>query len=189
MGNPVVKPTSAPFFLPPVPTLSGELKFDIPDKDPEGELSSKILTSSAADFERNYSAFGQKLSQMKGEDDDDSTRTPSSEDLMSMLKEKGPSAIEVELQNLAPEGGGSLELMAQFLRLTAICLRSKFNYELTQSYLALFLKLHSEYIIQSPELMESLKSLQGVQDQSWTELKKTMGTGASLVGFCKSSTV
>ena len=59
-----------------------------------------------------------------------------------MLKEKGPSAIEVELQNLAPEGGRSLELMAQFLRLTARCLRSKFNYELTQSYLALFLKLH-----------------------------------------------
>ena len=98
---------------------------------------------SLADFERNYSAFGQKLSQMKGDDDeDDSTETPSSEDLMSMLKEKGPSAIEVELQNLAPEGGGSLELMAQFLRLTARCLRSKFNYELTQSYLALFLKLH-----------------------------------------------
>ena len=37
--------------------------------------------------------------------------------------------------------------------------------------------------------MESLKSLQGVQDKSWTELKKTMGTSASLVGFCKSSTV
>ena len=98
---------------------------------------------SLADLERNYSAFGQKLSQMKGDDDeDDSTGTPSSEDLMSMLKEKGPSAIEVELQNLAPEGGGSLELMAQFLRLTARCLQSKFNYELTQSYLALFLKLH-----------------------------------------------
>ena len=48
---------------------------------------------------------------------------------------------------------------------------------------------YSEYIIQSPELIESLKSLQGVQDQSWTELKKTMGTSASLVGFCKSSTV
>ena len=60
--NPVVKPTSAPFFLPTVPTLSGELKFDIPDKDPEGELSSKILTSSAGTLTYNGYLFVNSVS-------------------------------------------------------------------------------------------------------------------------------
>ena len=170
---------SAPFFLPTVPTLSGELKFALPTDNEQDGMSSRLLTSAPADFERNYSEFGTKLC---CED------TPT-EQLMDMLKDKGPSAIEVELQNLAPEGGGSVDLMASFLRFVGKCLATKFNYELTQSYLALFLKLHSDYVMQNSELTEALRSLQRVQEDSWVELKDALCASASLVGFCKSSTV
>merc|ERR1712029_175347 len=183
--NPVVKPVSAPFFLPTVPTLGGELKFVLPEeKESDGLPGSKLLTSTSADLERNYSEFGRKLLAFGDEGDE-----TSAEQLMDMLRDKGPSAIEVELQNLAPEGGGSTEVMAKFLRLTARCLSTKFNYELTQAYLALFLKLHSDHVMQDSQLTQALGDLQKIQQESWTQLKEELCTSASLVGFCKSSTV
>jgi len=177
--NPVVKPVSAPFFLPTVPTLSGEMKFVLPEENEnDGDLKSKVLTSGATDLVQSFSEFGQIL--WDGGD---------SEKAMALLKEKGPSAIEVEIANLAPEGGGSHRLMAKFLAFIRDCIESKFNFELAQSYLALFLKMHGESVLQSQELTDGLKDLQSVQEESWRELKQDISCGVSLVSFCKTSLV
>jgi len=53
----------------------------------------------------------------------------------------GPSNIEIELRSLAPEGGGSLEVMLSFLRMIGMMLNKKYNFEIAQAYLALFLKV------------------------------------------------
>lgn len=59
-----------------------------------------------------------------------------------MLKDLGPSNIEIELRSLAPEGGGSVEVMLSFLRMIGMMLNKKYNFELAQAYLALYLKVN-----------------------------------------------
>jgi len=61
--------------------------------------------------------------------------------VVAFLKEMGPSAIDAELQSLAPEGGGSIELMGDFLIFINEMLKTNKNFELIQAYLGLFLKV------------------------------------------------
>lgn len=58
-----------------------------------------------------------------------------------LLKDSGPSAISVELTNLAPEGGGSSGLLLAFVRMIDSMLTSGRDFDLAHSYLALFLKV------------------------------------------------
>ena len=57
------------------------------------------------------------------------------------MKSLGPSAIDVEIRSLTPEGGGSVSVMAIFLKFIGSTLRSKKNFEIAQAYLGLFLKV------------------------------------------------
>ena len=63
--------------------------------------------------------------------------------VLSMLKELGPSAIDAEVRSLAPEGGGTVQLMANFLSFINEMLRTNRDFELIQAYLALFLKVRT----------------------------------------------
>ena len=60
---------------------------------------------------------------------------------MSRLKELGPSAIDVEIRSLSPEGGGDVELMGHFMKFIEYVLSTNNNFELVQAYLGLFLKV------------------------------------------------
>ena len=87
--------------------------------------------------------------------------------MLESLLELGPSAIDLELRSLAPEGGGSLGLMESFLKMirwnscmhpideynvfvklifVRLELKAGRNFEAVQSYLGLFLKLHGETV-------------------------------------------
>ena len=57
------------------------------------------------------------------------------------MKKFGVQTIESELRCLEPEFGSSPDLLLAFLKVTKIALLSHKDYELTQSYLALFLKV------------------------------------------------
>jgi U3 small nucleolar RNA-associated protein 21 len=59
----------------------------------------------------------------------------------AMLKELGPSAVDAELRSLGPEGGGSVELMYNFLTFINEMLKTNKDFELIQAYLGLFLKV------------------------------------------------
>ena len=58
---------------------------------------------------------------------------------MELLKGLGPAAIDSEFRNMAPDAGGPVEWLMEFL---LDQLKTKNNYELVQSYLGLFLKVH-----------------------------------------------
>ena len=106
---------------------------------------------------------------------------------MNMLKDKGPSSIEIELQRLSPEGGGSVKLMIKFVNLCRYVMESAFDFEAVQSYCALFLKLHSDTILENTEVCDALSKLQNTQEKSWKELNYDMTGASALVTFCKSS--
>jgi len=57
------------------------------------------------------------------------------------LKLMGPSAIDVELRSLGPEGGGSEEMLHHMMQLLLSQLKTGKDFELVQAYMSLFLKV------------------------------------------------
>lgn len=62
---------------------------------------------------------------------------------LRLLKDSGPSAISIELTNLAPEGGGSNILLLAFIQMIDSMLASGRDFDLAHGYLALFLKVRT----------------------------------------------
>lgn len=62
--------------------------------------------------------------------------------VIKLLKGMGPSNIDIEMRSLAPEGGGSLNVMQSFLQMISYMLCTKRDFELAQAYLALYLKVN-----------------------------------------------
>lgn len=130
----------------------------------------------------NYTQFGKKI--MDSDDLDENCDT-----IIELLKAKGPSAIEIEISSLAPEGGGSKELMIKFLKLVLSTLKSRKNFEAVQAYLGLFLKLHSDVVMQSSSMMKVIGDIEEEQERSWTDLKGQLTSSSALLAFYKSSLV
>ncbi len=54
----------------------------------------------------------------------------------------GPSAIDVEIRSMSIDMGGTVELMNKFLHFLLHVFKSNKNFELANSYLALFIKVN-----------------------------------------------
>jgi U3 small nucleolar RNA-associated protein 21 len=80
--------------------------------------------------------------------------------MVAGLLELGPSALELEVRCLGPEGGGTIGLMVQFLHMVKAALA---NFEAVQSYLGLFLRVHGETVAGEEELVQVLEQVQQVQ--------------------------
>lgn len=165
-------PKAAPFFLPTLPTLR-DFEFDISAAITKEDGSSKILDLSAM---QSLSTFGKTLSK-------------SSEDFFApafaILKEMGPAAIDVEVNNLAPEGGGSIDLMLKFMKMIDCTLRSNRDFEIAQAYLALFLKVHGDTISKKPELKCFIDKLISSQESAWMNLQSKLHYNLSVVHTLK----
>jgi len=94
-------PKAAPFFLPTLPTLR-DFEFDLTGAITKDDGGSKILDLSAM---QSLSVFGKALNNCK-----EDNWSPA----FSLLKEMGAAAIDIEINTLSPEGGGSIELMLKF---------------------------------------------------------------------------
>ena len=171
---PPKKPKAAPFFLPTVAGL--ETKFDLSGLGPEereetsGELNLGFTS---------FTEFGTSLGQAETE-----------EQFLAVIKtlmEKGPSAIDIEVRSLGPEGGGTISALCQFLEMIKVGLRSNTNFEALQSYLSLFLKVHGDVVSQEEELLQVLRDIQALQDESWSSLQAELDESLCLVKFFKSS--
>ena len=99
----------------------------------------------------------------------------------------GPSAIETEVVSLAPEGGGTVELMGQFLSMILSSMKHRKDFEACQAYLGLFMKKHADVVVERTELSDILESLLVEQEECLTDLRKTLEGSATLVGFFKNS--
>ena len=172
----VQKPKNAPFFI---PTISGlETKFDLTAGKMESNEGPEATRTPVAPLV-TLSAFGKALLAAETEDDLSA--------VLGLLKEAGPSAIEVEVVGLAPEGGGTPELMSQFLSLILSCLRRKRDFEACQAYLGLFMKKHADAVMESAELTEVLEQVLREQETCLREIARTLEGSATLVGFFKNS--
>ncbi len=174
--NPVQKPKDAPFFL---PTISGlETKFDL-DVKKEEEAPEDNTTASA--FSMDMTKFGKDL--MAAESDEQLCSA------LADLRDKGPSAVELEIRSLSPDWGGSSELCRQFLSATAALLRSRTNFEAAEAHLGLFLKLHADLFVGGGNegLEAALEEVSEAHDAATSDLNKDLVAAASLAAFCRNT--
>ena len=171
----VSKPQNAPFFLPTISNVEGKIHFNLADEQDQEKADEKKQI-----FEENFTKFGQKLW-------DTSDLNEHFNHLINELKGLGPSAIDMEVVALSPEGGGSIPLMCKFLKLLQICMEAHRDFEAVQAYLGLFLKHHSETVMENEDLIEALEELKPIMSRSWTDLKSSMSSAATLVSFAKNS--
>uniref|UniRef100_A0A8C7F7L8 WD repeat domain 36 n=1 Tax=Oncorhynchus kisutch TaxID=8019 RepID=A0A8C7F7L8_ONCKI len=106
---------------------------------------------------------------------------------VGMLKEMGPSGIDAELRGLAPDMGGDVSVLQDFLKIVASMLNSKRDFDLAQSYLALFLKLHLRLITQEPELMEEASRVSEKLEEMWTSMQTLFNQSLCLLSYTKSA--
>ncbi|PSN35551.1 WD repeat-containing protein 36 [Blattella germanica] len=158
--EPPKAPKAAPFFLPTLPSLT--MKFDLSKEMGAGETS-KLIVSSAF---QSLSEFGKLLNE--------TSESNNFQPAIDKLKMFGPSTIDFEVTSLAPEGGGSVAVMLQFLKMVEFMFKSNKNFELAQAYLGLFLKTHGTFIASESELREYLPILQDCQNASWSNLQNRL---------------
>jgi len=169
---PPKKPKAAPFFLPTVPGL--EQQFLVEKSVDENNEVNRFLTGITS-----YTEFGKALGQASSEDDFKA--------MYKSFMEKGPSAIDIEIRSLGPEGGGSIALMQSFLDMIQLELNRNVHFEVVQAHLGLFLKVHGETIIVTPELRKQLEGIQQSVEKNWARLQSELDTSLCLLNFCKSS--
>ncbi|XP_051875459.1 WD repeat-containing protein 36 isoform X2 [Pristis pectinata] len=119
-------PKSVPFFI---PTVSGLVPHFVAAEQQAVDNQSKVV---------NLGVLAQKTElymQLEG-----ALNTNNYDHVIKLLKGMGPSNIDIELRSLAPEGGGSLNVMQSFLQMISCMLSTKRDFELAQAYLALYLK-------------------------------------------------
>lgn len=163
---PLKTPKHAPFFLPTVAGLDFQFDTKADESNGTGGESSKLIL--AQNFS-NLTAFGKCL--------DESRSKNTFGKCVKHIIALGPSMVDFEIKSLHPDGGGNLAVMEQFLKMILFMFESNQNFELAQSYLAVFLKAHSRLLVDEPQLSSYLKSLQAAQGKGWKALEQKLMYG------------
>ncbi|CAG0923391.1 unnamed protein product [Notodromas monacha] len=159
-------PKSAPFFLPTVAGLTPQFDLSAEKEHEEGGDAerSRLLRMTEA---RHLSEFA-KLVHRK---------------LMEVMKQYGPSKIDVEVRSLAPANGGDVELMMNFLKSIFLSFEECKNFEAAQAYLGIFLKIHWDEIPEHSEVADFLPELLEKQRWSWKKLSCKITDALCLANF------
>lgn len=163
---PIKKDKHTPFFLPTVAGL--ELKFDLPAIQ-AGDEDSKVLIPENFD---NYTVWGNAL--CKAGDDFNAV----TEQFLKM----GPSMIDFEIKSMGVDVAGSIKLQNQFMKMLLEMLESNKNFELVQTYLAVFLREHGTELVKHKVLREHLKEIQERNEEGWKRLEGKLMYGLGVVG-------
>jgi len=174
--QPPKKPKAAPFFL---PTIAGlETKFQVGATD---ENQDKISDQSKFINKFDSATQFQKLLTDKWQDNVDL--------ISKKLNEFTPSEADIELRTLSPEGGGEIQLMANFMKsLSTLLLRGK-DYELMQAYVTLFIKMHGDAIRSDDKLRKEGESLLETIQCTWSRSNELINQSMCLVKYFKSATI
>lgn len=176
--EPPKAPKAAPFFLPTQPGLVP--KFVAADEEmPENEgTQSKLIQMKKL---QPKSTFEKKLTECASSNQYDS--------LMQLMQSMGPSAIDTEIRSLSPDLGGDLLMMRQFLEFLESQLATRRDFEVTEAYMALFLKIHGSVVANKPELTAVATRLKERHSESWTQLQELLNHSSCLVGYLKSAVI
>lgn len=128
----------------------------------------------------------------------DCSNTGDYQPVFRCLKNMGPSAIDVELRcldvSIAISDVSDAEtekpiLLKHFIRSITQQLETKVDYELCQAYLSLFLKIHTETIMKTPELIEECRELYQKLSGTWEDLEDTMKKSICIINYLRGAVI
>ncbi|KAF7138686.1 hypothetical protein RHSIM_Rhsim07G0058700 [Rhododendron simsii] len=187
--EPPKKPEKAPFFLPSIPSLSGEIMFAPiesanEEKDSNGDKREKReeqahLASSrfvqflhtSADLE-NFSAFTDYIKSLSSSTLDMELR------MLQIIDDD-----EEQEPEKRPEFH-SIELLLDYFIYEISC---RNNFEFLQAVIRLFLKIHGETIRQQPKLQEKARKLLEIQGAVWQRVDRLFQSARCMVTFLSNS--
>jgi U3 small nucleolar RNA-associated protein 21 len=95
-----------------------------------------------------------------------------------------PSAIDVEIRTLSALN--DCDEMIMFLKALESRLQSKLDFELVQSYLNVFLKIHGEIVASNINLFKHLlQSIIGTHQQEWDKVQERMQYSLCMIDFVR----
>ncbi|KAL7126155.1 hypothetical protein ABFS83_14G166500 [Erythranthe nasuta] len=188
--EPPKKPEKAPFFLPSIPSLSGEILFKPresgeEEKDSQGGETEK--SKRKADF-----PLSQFLQYLESAADSDNFAA-----FTEYIKELSPSTLDMELRmlqiiddddeeeetNKRPELH-FIELLLDYFIHEISC---RNNYEFIQAIIRLFLKIHGESVRRQAVLQEKAQKLLEIHSGVWQKIDKLFQSTRCMVSFLSNS--
>lgn len=158
-------PETAPFFLPTIPSL--QLRFDFSDvKTNETSETPRVHP----DLE-NLTSFNKSLLSV----------TNNFSNVIEKLKAMGPSNIDFEIQSLSLDESSAESSMLQFMKMLHYMMEQQTDFELSQAYLAVFLKWHGTAISENDTLRDFLRKIQKAQTRNWLTLREKLFYNLSVV--------
>lgn len=173
--EPVTKPKNAPFFIPVAAGLEPTLDVAV-ENEPKPEPTSKIISKL-----RPISQFGELLLKSGNESNFG--------EVISFLKQLGPSAVDVEIRSLSADTCGTDELLRAFMVTMLNALKTNRDFELINSYLGLFLKVHLDEISRNEELVDLCHQLSSVVENGWTRLQSEFNKTLCVINYLKSAVI
>ncbi|KAK1276546.1 hypothetical protein QJS04_geneDACA004157 [Acorus gramineus] len=186
--EPPKKPEKAPFFLPSIPSFSGEISFKPNDDSLNKENGNKSSEVAQGRRESHLASQFSLLLESCADANNFSTFT-------DFIKGLSPSALDMELRLLQiidedlhesdprPELH-SIELLLDYF-INEITHRN--NFEFIQSVVRLFLKIHGETVRCQSTLQNKLKNLLEIQTSVWQKIDKMFQSARCMVTFLSNS--
>ncbi|KAF3507624.1 hypothetical protein F2Q69_00002717 [Brassica cretica] len=188
--EPPKKPEKAPFFLPSIPSLSGDIVFKSNESDNDGEDEDKNKDSknSMKNFDALESPFSKLLKS--------SWDSKYFSNFTDYIKGLSPSALDIELRMLEIIDEDVEEELIQrpeFISIGQLLdyliheITCRNNFEFMQAVMRLFLKIHGETIRCHPSLQEKARKLLETQSLVWQKMDKLFQSTRCIVTFLSNS--
>ncbi|EJT77693.1 hypothetical protein GGTG_02797 [Gaeumannomyces tritici R3-111a-1] len=170
-------PEKAPFFLPPANEPKAVEQAVSAREDKSDESKSRI---SKLDLSRAQEAFTAKLHA--------GAESGNYNDFIEHLKSLSPSTADLELRSLsngsAADEDGVNELV-HFIKALTARLVARRDYELTQAWMTVFLRLHCDAAVGDEDVLEALRDWKTQQEREKDRLDGLVGYCGGVVGFLR----
>lgn len=180
--EPPKKPEKAPFFLPSIPSLSGEILFkpsEVAVDDNDIKSDEQVPHGRILDLP---SQFLQVLQS--------SSKTKNFSTFTDYIKGLSPSALDMELRMLQiiddqqePEHRRELHYIELLLDYFVFEISCRNNFEFIQAVIRLFLKIHGETVRRELTLQIKAKKLLEIQSSVWQKMDKMFQNTRCMITF------
>ncbi|KAJ9167353.1 hypothetical protein P3X46_022014 [Hevea brasiliensis] len=187
--EPPKKPVNAPFFLPSISSLSGEVLFK-PSEPMNEEKDTKTdeLENNQRKLDRPSSQFLQILQS--------SAKMKNFSAFTDYMKGLSPSTLDMELRMLQiidEDDQQELEKRAEFISIELLLdyfiheIACRNNFEFVQAVIRLFLKIHGETIRSQSKFHDKAGKLLETQCEVWQRMDKLFQSARCMVTFLSNS--
>uniref|UniRef100_UPI00358F776D WD repeat-containing protein 36 n=1 Tax=Myxine glutinosa TaxID=7769 RepID=UPI00358F776D len=168
-------PKNAPFFLPTLPGLIPKFADLLETDKATPSTAVKVIP-----LLTEQSEFGRKL--------EEASYTKDYAPALAVLHSLSPASLEAELRALGPHwaGGGPDKALA-FLQMAQAATLSPTNFELNQAHLALFLKLHLDWIAKVPGAEPELQRLLSHHRAGWAGVRHSALHSLAILSYLRSA--